>query len=121
MDMVPQLKEEAAGVPSTMIVDHLLLRTCNPNAVGWGRECVMPTPLTVCDWKQTVLAIVTGILVPIFGWLMVHCFHKTGLMQPGRDSGDGSNFPMCSRLHMIICCLAAVLSCGLFAAAISTG
>merc|ERR1711865_949502 len=38
-----------------------------------GRECIMPEVDKVCDSKQMVNSVVTGILTPILGWLLVRC------------------------------------------------
>lgn len=120
MAMVPPALPEAEAVKSTMIIDRVLFKTCNPDMAGWGRSCDMPTPLGVCDNKQIINAIVSGILVPLLGWLTVRCFHKScGWGRP--DSQGPENFPICSFGNIFGLSVVAVLACGLYAGGVAAG
>lgn len=120
MDMIPEPKAEHEGVRSTMIIDRVLLQTCNPNAAGWGRTCEQPKVVGVCDHKQTANALVTGLLVPIIGWLVVRFCHRScGLGRP--DPNGPENFPLCTFANIFVLSVIAVLTCASVAAGCSIG
>lgn len=118
MAMLPPALPEAEAVKSTMIIDRVLFRTCNPDMAGWGRSCDMPAPPTLCDNKQIINAILSGILVPLLGWLTVRCFHKSfGWGRP--DPQGPENFPICSFGNIFGLSVVALLACALYAVGIA--
>jgi len=123
MGMVPEPKAEHAGVRSATTIDRVLLKTCNPNAAGWGRECAMPAVVGVCDHVHMINAIATGILVPVIGWAIVNFFHKScGWGKPDPNVPEpGKSFPICTFGNIFGLCLVAVLSCAAVAAGVSAG
>lgn len=123
MAMVPPALPEHAGVRSAMTVDRVLMKTCNPNAEGWGRECAMPSIVGVCDHVHMINAIVTGILVPVIGWAIVNLFHKScGWGRPDTSLPEPEkSFPICSFCNIFGLCIVAILSCAAVAAGASAG
>jgi len=120
MEMVPKPQPAHSGVHSKMTIDRVLLKTCNPNAAGWGRECSMAAVVGLCDYTQMINAILTGILVPIIGWAIVNCFHKS--CRWGRpDPSSAEAFPICTIPNIVGLCIVAVLSCAAVAAGVSAG
>merc|ERR1711865_1101943 len=89
-----------------------------------GRECIMPEVDKVCDSKQMVNSVVTGILTPILGWLLVRCIFN-GLPPRVRQvqnydfTDDQVDFPRCAIQGIILMCFAAILCCGLVATGVS--
>jgi len=115
-------------VRSAMLVDSVLVNTCPTTfqkARSWGRDCIMPKAQTVCDAKQIVNSVVTGILVPVLGWLMVRGVFN-GLPSRVRQvqnydfTDDQGDFPTCKVQGILICCIMAILACAAVAAASST-
>merc|ERR1712216_294390 len=84
----------------------------------------MPKLKTVCDSKQVINAVVTGILVPVVGWLIVRMFFN-GLPPRVRQvqnydfTDDQGDFPRCAVQGIIILCIVAMIACGAVAAASS--
>lgn len=130
MRLVPDPISPQSPVHSSVLIDRVLVKTCMADLAGWGRECVMPHVETVCDNQQLINSIVTGIVVPVFGWLIVYCFFKrlpaTCMSNPVRqsrdyDTHDEGNLPTCKIQGLLICCLVAILACGALAAGSSYG
>jgi len=129
MAMVPLPLAPQPPVRSAMLVDSVLVNTCptsfQKKARSWGRDCVMPVAETVCDAKQLVNSVVTGILVPVLGWLIVRSVFN-GLPSSVRQvsaydfTNDQGDFPTCKVQGILICCIIAILACGAVAAASST-
>merc|ERR1740130_2562974 len=125
MDMVPEPLAAQPATKSTVLLDTVLDKTCNPLLAGWGRECIVDKSIAVvalCDNAQVVNAIVTGIVVPLFGWLIVYFFftRMPGSCMTGgatrefrdHDSFDEGNIPTCAISGLLACCFVGILACG---------
>jgi hypothetical protein len=124
MSKIPLATAPAPSLPSTMIMDRVLVKTCNPHAEGWGRSCIMPEVNHLCDHRQIVNAVVTGILVPVLGWLMVQSIHKRCVgarqMNPTAMDDARGELPRCTSAGIFITCIGAVFACCFVAAASSS-
>merc|ERR1711871_338633 len=117
-DLMALLPEEEPLQPkmgATMEIDRVLVKTCR-SVAGWGRSCVMPKVEVVCDNQQMVNSIVTGLLVPILGWLCVFGWARAnGIVARDKrymDTFDEGRVPQCSIGSMLCCCIVAIVACG---------
>jgi len=124
MAFLPAPKAAPAPQKSKVLIDRVLVKTCNPDGGSWGRECVMPKVTSadnVCDNQQVVNAIVTGIVVPVFGWLAVYgfftkflprwCMASDATRSFDHDTHDEGNLPNCILQGFLACCIVALISC----------
>merc|ERR1719424_506241 len=124
MDMVPEPLAAQPATTSKVLLDTVLFKTCNPLLAGWGRECIVDKAIAVvalCDNAQVVNAIVTGIVVPLFGWLIVYLvFTKlpASCMTGGAtrefrnlDSFDEGNIPTCAVSGLLFLCVVGIAAC----------
>lgn len=119
MAMLPKKEKLPAklekGMGAKLEIDRVLVKTCR-SVAGWGRSCVMPKVEVVCDNQQMVNSIVTGLLVPILGWLCVFGWARAnGIVARGKrdvDIADDKRVPQCSIGSMLCCCIVAIVACG---------
>merc|ERR1719478_1817913 len=104
-----------------MLIDRVLVKTCKAHPAGWGRECVMPKVEKTCDNQQLVNSIVTGIVVPVFGWLIVYMIFGPGKQTRDVDTFDEGNLPTCGIRGLLGACIVAIIACALLAAGSSAG
>jgi preprotein translocase subunit SecG len=123
MAMLPAPKPVKKPVDSSIVIDRVLVKTCNPKAGSWGRECIMPKVNNVCDHRQIMTSIITGIIVPVCGWILVNVAYKllpSSARSTSYDSrlngGGGDASPSCTTGSLIILCIVAVIACIVLAA-----
>jgi len=76
-------------------IDRVLVKTCKTELAGWGRDCVMPEVKASCEKRQTINAVITGILVPVLGWLIVKLACSKQLPNAKRDGDFEGKGPIC--------------------------
>lgn len=130
MALLPDPQPEEEEEVSRVVVDRILAEICpgETKPAVWGRQCIAEKVLTTCDSQQIVNAVITGVVVPVVGWLLVWAFFTrlpaSCMVSSMREYQDHSSFdeggvPICQPTGLIATCLAALIACGGLAAGTS--
>jgi len=132
MGMLPDPLTNAKPTRSSLTIDRVLVTTGNPGnpafaakEASWGRECIKPKVEKLCNNKQLVNSIVTGVVVPVGGWLVVSWVQKIlpsnhARIQSNDLQYDPADVPRCSLQGVAILCIVAMLACAGLAFGCST-